>query len=162
MATKTESSAQSAITMLKEDHRKVRALFREYSELGERAHKSKQRLAERIFEELEVHSALEERIFYPAVRERSCGVDEVVAEGLEEHHVVDVLMAEIRALSPEDERFDAKMKVLCENVDHHIEEEETEMLPDARKCLGSELEALGEQMAELRRQLTRPETRMAA
>jgi hemerythrin superfamily protein len=144
------------IEMLKADHDHVKELFREFSELGDRAHKSKQRLAEQIFQELEVHSRLEEEIFYPAVREAAEEeTREVVAEGIEEHHVVDVLIEEIRGLSPEDEAFDAKMKVLSENVEHHIEEEEGEMFPGARKNLGGdELETLGRQMLELRERIS--------
>lgn len=153
MATQTRTTTD-AVEMLKTDHRKVKDLFKQFSELGDRAHVSKQKLAAQIFQELEIHSKLEEEIFYPAVRqvgEKELG--EVVAEGLEEHHVVDVLIEEIRALSPEDEAFDAKMKVLCENVEHHIEEEETEMLPDAKRKLGGRVEELGGEMQQMREQL---------
>jgi iron-sulfur cluster repair protein YtfE (RIC family) len=155
MATQAAHRTMDAVSLLKADHQKVKGLFREYSELGERAIKTKQKLAEQIWQELEVHSQLEEQIFYPAAREAAEEqVGEVVAEGLEEHHVVDVLIQELKGLSPEDEPFDAKMKVLCENVEHHIEEEETEMLPQAGRKLGDRLESLGQQMMELKKQLT--------
>ena len=153
MATRTAQKT-NAITMLKTDHDRVKELFKEYSELGERAHKSKQQLADQIFHELEIHSQLEEQIFYPAVRSATGHeVQEVVAEGIEEHHVVDLLIEEIRGLSPEDEAFDAKMKVLCENVEHHIEEEEGEMFPGARRCLGEQIESLGREMLEMRERI---------
>lgn len=154
MAAHTRETTTNAVEMLKSDHKKVKKLFREYAELGDNAHKSKERLAEEIFQELEVHSKLEEEIFYPAAEAAADKeVGEVVAEGLEEHHVVDILMAEIRALSPEDEAFDAKMKVLCENVEHHIEEEETELLPEAQQALGDEVERLGMEMKQRKQQL---------
>lgn len=143
-----------AIKLLKDDHQKVKKLFREYEELGDRAHKSKQRIAEQVFLELEVHSQLEEEIFYPAVQATADKEGkELVAEGIEEHHVVDVLINELRALSPEDEQFDAKFKVLTENVEHHIEEEEGEMLPDAEKTLGKETERLAERMIQRKQEL---------
>jgi len=144
-----------AIALLKDDHKKVKELFKQYEAAGDKAHQKKQRIAEQVFQELEVHTKLEEDIFYPAVQAKGTkDQKELVAEGIEEHHVVDVLIGELRALSPEHEQYDAKFKVLMENVEHHIEEEEGEMLPDAEKKLGKETEALGEQMMQLKQQLT--------
>ncbi len=144
----------SAVEILKQDHASVKGLFARFMETGERAFKSRQRLADELFAELELHTTLEEEIFYPAYKEaaREQG-EEIVAESLEEHHVVDLLISELKALSPEDETFEPKMKVLCENVQHHIEEEEAEMLAKARRLLGPELESLGRKMQERRRQL---------
>jgi hemerythrin-like domain-containing protein len=143
-----------AIKLLKDDHKKVKELFREYEELGDRAHVSKRRIAEQVFQELEVHTAIEEEIFYPAVRERADkDGKELVAEGYEEHHVVDVLIQELKGLQPEDEAFDAKFKVLTENVEHHIEEEEGEMLPDAKETLGDQLDELGDRMIRRKEEL---------
>ena len=137
----------NAITMLKEDHEKVKGLFRDFEAAGDRAYQKKLRIAEQVFRELEVHTTLEEEIFYPAVQAKaSKDGKELVLEGLEEHHVVDVLISELKQLQPENEQFDAKFKVLTENVEHHIEEEEGEMLPDAEKRLGNELERLGAEM----------------
>ena len=140
--------------MHKDDHQKVKKLFRELEAAGDRAYQTKKRIAEQVFTELEVHSAIEEEIFYPAV-EATADKDgkEIVAEGIEEHHVVDVLIKELKALEPEDEQFDAKFKVLTENVEHHIEEEEGEMLPDAEKKLGREVEQLGERMERRKEEL---------
>jgi hemerythrin-like domain-containing protein len=144
-----------AIALLKDDHKKVKELFKQYEAAGDKARQKKQRIAEQVFQELEVHTKLEEDIFYPAVQAKGTkDQKELVAEGIEEHHVVDVLIGELRALSPEHEQYDAKFKVLMENVEHHIEEEEGEMLPDAEKKLGKETEALGEQMMQLKQQLT--------
>lgn len=144
-----------AVKLLKDDHKKVKELFRQYEKAGDRAHEKKQRIAEQVFAELEVHTKLEEDIFYPAVQAKGTkDQKELVAEGLEEHHVVDVLIGELKALNPENEQYDAKFKVLMENVEHHIEEEEGEMLPDAEKKLGKEIDYLGEQMMHLKQQLT--------
>ena len=144
----------NAIKLLKDDHKKVKGLFREFESAGDRAYKKKQEIADKVFLELEVHSKIEEEIFYPAVREKADKEgQEIVQEGLEEHHVVDVLIGELRALEPQDENFDAKFKVLTENVEHHIEEEEKEMLPDAEKLLRNDLDRLGEQMQARKDQL---------
>jgi hypothetical protein len=148
------TDGMDAIAMLKEDHKKVKSLFREYEAAGDRAYQTKRRIAEQVFQELEVHSALEEEIFYPAVREKSDREGkELVAEGIEEHHVVEVLIGELKGLNPEEEEYDAKFKVLTENVEHHIEEEEGEMLPDARERLRNDLERLGEEMMQRKQQL---------
>lgn len=156
MRTAARQQTTNAADMLRQDHKKVKALFREYAELGDRALKSKQRLAEQIIHELEVHSKLEEEIFYPRAREAQEKLEDVVAEGFEEHHVADVLMQEIRGLQPDDERFDAKMKVLCESIQHHIEEEETELLPSAERALRDRMDEITRQMLRLRNELTGP------
>ena len=136
-----------AIEMLKADHKKVKALFREYEAAGDRAFKTKQRIADEVFSELEVHTMLEEEIFYPAVKARANAEGkDLIDEGVEEHHVVKLLIKELKALTPEDDAFDAKFKVMTENVEHHIEEEEGEMLPDARGRLGDEVETVGDEM----------------
>jgi hemerythrin-like domain-containing protein len=79
---------------------------------------------------------------------------DLVAEAMEEHHVVTTLMEELKGLDPKDERYDAKFKVLMDNVEHHIEEEEGEMFPEAEEVLGDRLERLGTQMQERKQQLT--------
>jgi hemerythrin-like domain-containing protein len=143
-----------AIKLLKDDHKQVKELFREYESAGDRAYQKKSRIAEQVFRELEVHSKLEEQIFYPAVAAKGTkDQKELVAEGVQEHHIVDVLIGELKALSPENEEFDPKFTVLIENVEHHIEEEEGELLPDAEKKLGKDVERLGEEMLRLKEQL---------
>ena len=143
-----------AIKLLKEDHQKVKKLFREYEELGDRAEKSKGKIAEQVFMELDVHARIEEEIFYPAVDAKADkDGKKLVNEANEEHHVVKMLISEMQALQAGEDQFDAKFKVLTENVEHHIEEEETEMLPDAEKVLGDDLEQLGEQMQARKNQL---------
>jgi hemerythrin superfamily protein len=147
--------AQDAVELLKSDHRKVEQLFREFEEAGDRAYKTKQELVGQIVEELEVHATIEEEIYYPAVeaKARKDG-KELIAEAVEEHHVVKVLLGELGSMSSEDEAFDAKVTVLMENVRHHVEEEESELLPQSEKILGTdELTRLGEQMAARKQQL---------
>jgi hemerythrin superfamily protein len=140
--------------LLKQDHDKVKGLFREYEEAGDRAYRTKERIANTVFEELSIHEQIEEEIFYPAVRDGASkeGV-EIVLEGYEEHHLVDVLTEELKATNVEDESYDAKFKVLVENVEHHIEEEEGEMFPEARKALGNKADEVGDRMVELKEKL---------
>ena len=147
--------AQDAVALIKADHREVEQLFREFEEAGDRAYRTKQDLVSRIIQELEVHATIEEEIYYPAVeaKARQDG-KELVAEAVEEHHVVKVLLGELAGMSPEDERFDAKVTVLMENVRHHVEEEEEELLPQSEKILGEdELVRLGEELAARKHQL---------
>jgi hemerythrin-like domain-containing protein len=141
--------------MLKSDHQKVKDLFRQYEAAADRAYQKKQRIDEEVFTELEVHTTLEEELFYPAMKRKADqdGKD-LVAEAIEEHHVVATLMEELKGLDPKDERYDAKFTVLMENVAHHIEEEEGEMFPEAEEVLGDRLERLSQQMQERKQQLT--------
>jgi hemerythrin superfamily protein len=145
----------NAVEMLKHDHAQVKDLFRQYEAAGDRAYQKKQRIAEEVFTALEVHTTLEEELFYPAMKRKADqdGKD-LVAEAIEEHHVVTTLMDELKGLDPKDERYDAKFTVLMENVEHHIEEEEGEMFPEAEEVLGDRLERLSQQMQERKQQLT--------
>jgi hemerythrin superfamily protein len=152
---KEVAMARDAVELIKEDHQRVEALFREYEQAGDRAHKTKKRLADEISRELEVHAQVEEESFYPAVgaKAKKDG-KELVHEAVEEHHLVRVTLAELAELDPEDESFDAKVQVLMENVRHHVQEEESEMLPQATELLGEEaLHRLGEEMRARKRQL---------
>ncbi|MCC2672047.1 MAG: hypothetical protein K0Q72_4519 [Armatimonadetes bacterium] len=153
MATKTQTTTD-AVQILKKDHRAVEDLFKQFAETGDGAIKTRAKLAEQIFHELEVHTKAEEEIFYPAVRKVADDEgSELLDEAYEEHHVVDLLIAELRAMTPEDPCYRAKMTVLCENVQHHIEEEEEEMLPDAQKRLDSaRMKELGEQILQFKSQ----------
>jgi hemerythrin superfamily protein len=147
--------AQDAVALIKADHRKVEELFKEFEEAGDRAHKTKQRLVSQIIKELEVHATIEEETYYPAVAAKAKkDGKELVAEAVEEHHLVKVLLGELAGMSAEDDAFDAKVTVLMENVRHHVEEEESEMLPQSQQLLGSEeLARLGDEMAARKRQL---------
>ena len=134
-----------AITLLKTDHAEVEKLFKTYEKLGDRALKSKQRTVSSIIKALSVHAAIEEQVFYPAVRNEVEKAEDDVLEAIEEHHIVKWVLSELENLSPDDERYDAKVKVLIENVRHHVQEEEGERFPQARKALGRKrLEQIGE------------------
>jgi hemerythrin superfamily protein len=138
-----------ATDLLKKQHKTVKGLFKqvEKTEDGRR----RRELMDEIATELKIHTKIEEEIFYPAVREiGSSKVEELVDESFEEHHVVDLVLAELPKVDPEDERFHAKMTVLSELVEHHADEEEDEMFPIAEKKLGKErLQELGEQMQQM-------------
>lgn len=137
----------NALTLIKGDHDRFRKLFKEYEEAGDRAFKTKLGITETLFAELNAHEIMEEEIFYPALKERASkkGV-ELVLEGYEEHHVADLIVEELKVLDVEDETYDAKFKVLQENIEHHMEEEEENMFPEAKKVLADEAEELGEAM----------------
>ncbi len=141
-----------AIVMLKEDHTRVRKLFAEFQQAGERATATKAAIVDKILEELTVHTYLENEVMYPRVRELVPDLEEDVLESYEEHHVADVLCFELASMDPDDERFDAKTMVLIESVSHHIEEEELEWFPKVREALGRKaLQEIGAQMLELRK-----------
>jgi len=145
-----------AIVMLKEDHKEIRRLFREFQAAGENAKKHKGRLVDRILEALTVHTYIENEGLYPFVREQVPDLEDDVLESYEEHHVADVLCMELAAMSPDDERFDAKTTVLIESVTHHIEEEEQDWFPKVRVVLGrKQLQEIGARMLELRKKAPR-------
>lgn len=138
------------IVLLREDHKKVEQLFKQFEKVKDSASAAeKHELVGQICAELTTHSYIEETIFYPAARAEVPEADEHVLESVEEHHVVAWLLSEVRDLDPSDERFDAKVTVLIENVRHHVKEEEQEWFPEVRKALGrTRLVELGEQMAK--------------
>ncbi|MDQ6910315.1 MAG: hemerythrin domain-containing protein [Actinomycetota bacterium] len=141
-----------AITLLKQDHKTVEGLFKKFEKAGDNAYKTKREIADKIVEELSVHAFIEEQVFYPAVREAVPDEEDMVLESLEEHHVVKWVLSEIDGMSPEAERFDAKVTVLIENVRHHVEEEETELFPEVRKALGrKKLAEIGDAMEKAKR-----------
>ncbi|HET7182905.1 MAG TPA: hemerythrin domain-containing protein [Candidatus Limnocylindrales bacterium] len=136
-----------ALTMLKTDHDKVKDLLEDLDATTERGVKTRGELFATIKGELTVHEIIEEEIFYPALKSHPKAVD-IVLEGYEEHHVVDLLMGELESLDVSDETWGAKATVMKENVEHHIEEEEGDMFKKARQVFDrQELEDLGERMA---------------
>ena len=142
-----ETRDQDAIALLKADHDKVKELLTRLEDTTERAVKTRAELFATIKGELTVHEIIEEEIFYPELKAHPNAKD-IVLEGFEEHHVVDVLMGELEALPVEDETWGAKALVMKENVEHHIEEEEGEMFTKARQVFDrGELADLGERMA---------------
>lgn len=143
-----------AITLLKQDHVKVKKLMDELEKTTERGVKTREELFGKLMAELTVHEKIEEEIFYPAVKERaeSKKVEELIAESYEEHHFVDVVAAEIKRTPYDAEEWGAKFKVMMENIEHHaIEEEEGKLFPKVRRAFSKEeLEDLGTRMLELK------------
>jgi hemerythrin superfamily protein len=144
----------NALELLKADHDKVKKLLTEGDSTTERAEKTRTELFATIKRELTVHEEIEEKIFYPALREHPKAKD-IVLEAYEEHNVVDTVMAELEQTDVTDETWAAKFTVMKENLEHHIEEEEGEMFKQARSVFDSgELTELGDRMAAMKEQLT--------
>ena len=149
-----------AITLLTTDHKKVKRLLGELESTTERGVKTRTELFATIKGELTVHEIIEEEIFYPELKAHPKAKD-IVLEGFEEHHVVDLLMGELEALPVDDESWGAKSLVMKENVEHHMEEEEGEMFKTARSVFDkAELDDLGSRMerrkVEAKRELNIP------
>jgi len=141
-----------AIVILKNDHKEIRKLFGRYDKAGDKAFKAKQSAADSILEALTVHTYLENEVMYPETRELLPDLEDDILESYEEHHVADVLCMELAAMKSSDERFDAKMSVLIENVTHHIDEEEQDWFPQVRAGLGRKrLAEIGQRMLELKK-----------
>ena len=151
MATAKRASTKDAIALLKEDHQKVRALLGDLEKTTDRAAGKRQKLLADIEQELKIHTEIEEKIFYPAFREAARKDDDtkLYFEAMEEHHVVDLVLPEIKQTAADADEFAAKAKVLKDLVEHHAEEEEDEMFPRARTILGrEELMRLGRELAD--------------
>jgi hemerythrin-like domain-containing protein len=139
----------NAIALLKSDHVTVRRLLRELEGTTERAVKERERLLGEIERELKIHSQIEEELFYPTFKKAAedTEAEDLFYEATEEHHVVDMVLPELKSTSPKAPEFGAKAKVLKELVEHHAQEEETEMFVKARKLLDDQqLRVLGEEM----------------
>ena len=141
----------NAISLLMKDHKNVKALFAQYEGLSDRSFATKKKLADQICHELTVHTQVEEEIFYPAVR-RPIHDGDLMDEAVVEHASAKELIAQILAMDPSDDLYDAKVTVLSEQIEHHVQEEEGDMFPKVRKT-GVDLDALGEQMAARKEQL---------
>ena len=141
------------ITLLKKDHKMVKKLFEEFNTLKSNKVQKKADVIAQIKEALTVHAQVEEELVYSAFMEHR-SMKKQVSEALEEHHVTKTLLTELDALQPDDERYDAKVKVLCEYLMHHVKEEEKGMFPEAQKRLsGKRLAALGEEVEARRSKL---------
>jgi len=135
----------NAIEMLKKQHREVEKLFSKFEALGESAAKSKQRVFNEIADALAMHATIEEKHFYPAVKAKR--TEDILLEALEEHLSLKRIITDLLKMEPSDDSFDAKVKVLKEQVEHHVGEEEEDLFPKVTKILSaSELTSLQEQM----------------
>jgi hemerythrin-like domain-containing protein len=142
MSKTLQKSTHNALALLKADHQKVNDLFEQFEKAGDR--RTKKRIVKQALEELSIHAAIEEQLFYPAVR-AEIKDSHIMEEADEEHHVAKVLVAELETMDGSESHFEAKFSVLAENVRHHIKEEEAEMFPQVKKT-GLDLTALGEQL----------------
>jgi hemerythrin superfamily protein len=147
-----------ALELLKADHNRVRGLFSRFKEADEEDHDDEAaELAGKIVAELQVHTTIEEEIFYPAVHDLSEEVGETVDEGLQEHHVAKTLIEELGSVETGSDDWSAKMKVLIENVEHHAEEEEDELFPKVRSATEAGMrEELAERLEARKAELGAP------
>ena len=153
---KKAAAGIDAITLLKADHKKVKALLASLEKTTERGADRRTKLLAQVEAEVNVHASIEEEIFYPAFRDAVKKKDdrEMYQEALEEHHVVDLVMPEVKAADPAGEKFAAKAKVLKEIIEHHADEEEKEMFKKARQVLDKEeLRDLGARLEARKKQL---------
>jgi len=143
--------AQDAIAMLTEEHREVSDMFEQFENLSDRAKATKAKLTEKICNALIAHTTIEEEIFYPAVRE-AVKDEDMIDEAVVEHASAKDLIQQLQEMNPEDDLYDAKVKVLSEQIEHHVKEEEEEMFEKARKS-GLDLIALGQEMAQRKQEI---------
>ena len=151
-----------AITLLKADHSEVAACFKAYQKLvdSEADADERQELAQQICSMLTVHAQIEEEIFYPAAREL-LDEDDLLDEADVEHACAKDLIAQIQGMSPDDDHYDAKVKVLGEYIDHHVQEEQDEMFPKVKKA-GLDTKAIGEELALRKEELMAEEGMVAS
>jgi hemerythrin superfamily protein len=143
--------SSDALVLLREDHKRIRALFKDFQAAADRSAERREKIVARIAEELTVHTHIENDVFYPRVRALVPDLEQDILESLEEHHLADVLTAELAALKAEDERFEAKTTVLIETVTHHITEEEQDCFPKVRAALSrTQLREIGEALIQAR------------
>lgn len=144
--------SNDAIVLLKDDHKQIRKVFKDFEAAGDNAEKRKGQLVDKMIELLMQHTYIENEVMYPRVRELLPELEDDVLESYEEHHVADVLVMELSSMKPSDERFDAKTTVLIENVTHHMDEEEQDWFPKVREGLGRKaLQEIGEAMIEAKK-----------
>ena len=139
----------NATQMIRQDHKKVEGLFKKFEQT--KGAQAKRRLAENAMAELEVHAALEEEIFYPAVK-KEVEDGSMVQEAIEEHQTVKQLISELKGMDEADEEFESQFSQLVENVQHHVEEEENEMLPKVEES-ELDLNSLGQQMSQRKQEM---------
>lgn len=146
-----EAKTQDAVALLKADHRKVEELFADFEKAS--GGKTKQKIAEQICTELKIHTIIEEEIFYPACEGKV--EEDLLTEAYVEHDAAKVLIADIEEGSPDEQFYDAKVKVLKEEIEHHVEEEEKRMegLFSQARHAGIDMDALGEELAARKQQL---------
>lgn len=152
MTTKQTDDSKDALSLLREDHANVKKAFAEFEQLGDRAYASKKRLADDICKDLELHTRIEEEIFYPAVRRALKDARPLLDEAVVEHGTAKDLIKQVQDMDATAELFTATVKVLSEYINHHVKEEEQEMFPLLRKT-DLDLKALGEELSARKQEL---------
>jgi len=143
--------AQDAIALLTADHREVSDMFEQFENLSDRAKATKAKLTTKICNALIAHTTIEEEIFYPAVRE-AVKDEDMVDEAVVEHAAAKDLIKQLQEMDPDDDLYDAKVKVLGEQIEHHVKEEEEEMFEKASKS-GLDMIELGQEMAQRKQEI---------
>jgi hemerythrin-like domain-containing protein len=150
-------TSTDAIVMLREDHKEIRRIFREFEKAKDATTNKQQRLVDKMMKLLKEHTYVENEVMYPRVREMVPDLEDDILESYEEHHVADLLIEELAVMRADDERFRAKTMVLIESVRHHIEEEENDWFPHVREALGRKrLQELGAEMKQARKDAPAP------
>ena len=141
------------VQMLKDDHQRVRQLFQQFRQTNDQDRQ--QQIADQVLTELDVHAAIEEEIFYPAMRQQAGGGEErrMLEEAYEEHAQAKTLIQQLRGMQTSDPQFSTLMQELQQDVEHHVQEEETEMLPKAEQELSDQMDRLGQEMQARKQQL---------
>jgi hemerythrin superfamily protein len=164
MSTKQQSGAQSgakgiesigsqdALELLIADHREASELFEQFENLSDRAKASKQKIVQKVCKALLVHTQIEEEILYPAVREFVKDLADKVDEAVVEHAAAKDLIRQLHDMNPDEDLYDAKVKVLSEEIEHHVKEEEEEMFPKLRESK-MDLNAIGQELAQRKQEL---------
>jgi len=151
VSTQGAMPGQDAIAMLTADHREVSDMFEQFENLSDRAKATKTKLVEKICNALIAHTTIEEEIFYPAVRE-AVKDEDMVDEAVVEHAAAKDLIQQLQEANPDEDLYDAKVKVLSEQIEHHVKEEEEEMFEKARKS-GLDMIQLGQEMAQRKQEI---------
>lgn len=143
--------SSDALVLLREDHKRLRALFKDFHAAADRPAGRREKIVSRILEELAAHTQIENEVLYPRIRALVPHLEGDILEAFEEHHVAEVLSTELAGLTAEDERFEAKTKVLIESVTHHLTEEEQGWFPKVRAALSrTQLRQIGEELIAAR------------
>ena len=148
----------SATQLIKRDHKKVEGLFEKFDKA--KSSDAKQRVCEQVIQEIEVHAKLEEEIFYPAVR-KHLGEEDLLDEAKQEHQQAKKIIAELKKADAEDEEFDSKFAELVECIQHHVEEEEGELLPKVEES-DMDLQGYGGEMVDRKEQLLKQTSKSAS
>ncbi len=147
------TTAMNPVQMILDDHERVRQLFQQFQQADEQ--QQKQQIADQVLMELTVHANLEEEIFYPAMRQKASGSEDqqMVQEAYEEHAQAKALIQQLQGMQASDPQFTTLFQQLQQDVEHHVQEEETEMLPKAQQELSDQMDRLGQEMAQRKQQL---------